>query len=367
MSRSNKPVIALFSASLVGGGAERVLVNLARGFISRGLSVDVVLSRATGEYLSDLPAEVRIVNLNSRRVLTSLPGLVSYLRRCRPVAVIGFQDHCNIAAAWARKLANDDCRVIATVHTTWSGALNANRTIRQTILKHVAKSSYSRGVSVVAVSEGVADDMAKAVGVARRLIRVIYNPIVDDRLTQLAQQDIDHPWFVPCGDPVIVGVGRLAEEKDFSTLLRAFSLVRAEARCRLVLLGEGPERTKLQQLARNLGIEHDTQFAGFVKNPYPYMKRATAFVLSSSREGLPTALVEALALGTPVISTDCRNGPREILCDGKFGKLAPVGDARALARAVLDVFRGTPRIDPAAVARFSFEAAVNSYLELASS
>ncbi|NLO89188.1 MAG: glycosyltransferase, partial [Clostridia bacterium] len=188
--------------------------------------------------------------------------------------------------------------------------------------------------AVVAVSQGVADDLVKTTGLMRELIKVIYNPIVTPELLEKAKESIGHPWFKPGQPPVILSAGRLTAAKDFPTLIHAFARVRAERLARLMILGEGEERPNLESLVRELGLESDVSMPEFVENPYAYMARAAVFVLSSAWEGFGNVLVEAMAVGTPVVSTDCPSGPAEILEGGKWGKLVPVGDVEKLAKAL---------------------------------
>lgn len=357
--------IALFSPSLALGGAERVLVNLAQGFMDRGRQIDVVLSKATGEYIPQLPRNATVVDLNSRRVLTSLPGLVRYLRERRPATLIAFQDHCGIIAIWARAIAGVPTQIIPTVHTAWSGSLREQSGIKLRLLRYVARFAYSRVRSVVAVSNGVAEDLSHTLQLMPEMIKVIYNPIIDDRIWDLANEPMRHPWFDSGEPPVVIAVGRLSPEKDFVTLIRAFALLRHQVSCRLIVLGDGPERGSLERLAWDLGVNINVQFTGFVTNPYVYMKHSAVFVLSSLREGLPTALVEALSLNVPVVSTDCAHGPREILCNGLYGALVPVGDADAMASALVSVLRVKPRINTTvAAAPFTFDRALKAYTSL---
>jgi len=357
--------VALFSPSLIPGGAERVLVNLARGFIDRERQVDIVLSHATGEYIRQLPRDATVVDLGSRRVLSSLPGLVRYLRKRRPIGLIAFQDHCSVVAIWARALAGVPTQIIPTVHTTWSRVLCEQSSLKVRLLRYIARFTYPSASTVVAVSRGVADDLSDVLQIMPELIKVIYNPIIDERISELASEPMSHPWFGSDQVPVVIAAGRLSPEKDFATLLRAFATIRHQLPCRMIVMGDGPERCSLEKLARDLGIDGDVQFPGFVPNPYVYMKHAAVFVLSSLREGLPTALVEALSLNVPVVSTDCAHGPREILCNGLYGTLVPVGDADAIASAVADVLRTRPQTNAAnAVAPFTLDRALQSYTAL---
>ena len=222
--------------------------------------------------------------------------------------------------------------------------------------------------AIVAVSDGVADRLAQATGLPRGSIRTVYNPVVGPELPTLAAEPVGHPWFRHGGPPVVLGAGRLVEQKDFPTLLRAFALVRRARPARLVILGDGPAGAceGLRAIAAALGCAEDLDLPGFVANPFAYMARAAAFALSSLHEGLPGVLIQALACGCPVVSTDCPSGPREILDGGRYGRLVPVGDHEALARAILacldDPSGREERV--ARAAAFGLERAVDRYLEL---
>lgn len=327
--------LALFLPSLQGGGAERAMLNLAQGFAERGLAVDLVLAKAEGPYLSQIPLGVRMVNLGASRVLTSLPSLVRYLRRERPKALLSALDHANVVALWAQKLSGVPVRVVVSVHSTPSQAAANAKSLRARFMPFWIRSFYPWAHTIVAVSQGVAEDLVRLSGLPKEKVRVIYNPVVTPELYARAEEHLEHPWFAPGEPPVVLGVGRLTAAKDFSTLIRAFSLVRQERLARLMILGEGEERPKLEALIRELGLDNDVALPGFVENPYKYFKGARVFVLSSRWEGFGNVLVEAMALGTPVVSTDCPSGPSEILEGGKWGRLVSVGDVEALARAIV--------------------------------
>ena len=220
---------------------------------------------------------------------------------------------------------------------------------------------FPAAAHVAAVSRGVAENVAAVIGVPEQRLSVIYNPAVLPSALRRTAEAPDHPWFADGGPPVILGVGRLAPQKDFPTLLEAFRLVRAERPCRLLVLGEGPSRRELEARVRTLGLEAHASLPGWVENPYAFMARAALFALSSRHEGFPGALVEALACGCPAVSTDCPAGPAEILEDPAL--LAPVGDPAALAGVML---RALARpADKAALrakaARFSIERAAEGY------
>ena len=357
--------VAIFLPSLRGGGAERVMVNLARGFVERGLQVDLVLAKAEGPYLSQVPQSVRVVDLKSKRVLYSLPGLVRYLRRERPKALLYAMDHANVVALWAKKLARVPTRVVVSVHSTISIATKRAKNMRGRMMPLFIRKFYPWADAVVAVSKGVAEDLLKIAGLPKEKIRVIYNPVITPDLLTKAEEPVDHPWFRPGEPPVILGIGRLTEAKDFPTLIRAFALVRKERPARLMILGEGEERPKLEALVRELGLEKDVALPGFVDNPYKYMKRAAVFVLSSRWEGLPTVLIEALALGMPVVSTDCPSGPREILNGGRWGRLVAVGDVGSMAKAIEETLaRPVSQMAQGALSSFELATVIDRYLNV---
>jgi glycosyltransferase involved in cell wall biosynthesis len=224
---------------------------------------------------------------------------------------------------------------------------------------------YPWADGIIAVSQGVADDLGQITRLSSDRIQVIYNPIVLPELFTLAQEPVEHPWFKPGEPPVILGVGRLHPQKDFPTLIRAFAEVRKVQQARLMILGDGPERQALTTLVSELGLIEDVAFPGFVQNPYAYMSKAAVFVLSSAWEGLGNVLVEAMAIGTPVVSTNCESGPGEILDGGKYGRLVPVGDSRAIAQAITSVLAGnTQKLDPGWLDQFTLEVCVQKYIDL---
>jgi len=225
---------------------------------------------------------------------------------------------------------------------------------------------YRRPDVIVAVSHGVADSLVKRLGIARENIKVVYNPVVDEGIQEKSTEDVDHSWFLPGAPPVILGVGRLIKQKDFRTLIEAFSLLRKRRQVRLMILGEGGEREALHQLIEQLDLSNDVQMPGFVANPFKYMRRAKMFVLSSVFEGLGNVLIEAMACGTPVISTDCPSGPAEILQGGRWGRLVDVGDVSGMAQAITAVLEQEQCPDVAKrAADFGVKVAFEKYLELA--
>lgn len=354
--------VALFLPNLAGGGAERVFALLAEGLADRGIDTEVVLVQAIGPHLASVAAAVPVVDLNVSATRYSLLPLARYLRRRRPDVLVTALGHANIIAVWARWLARVRTVVVITHHLSLPPSRSSAGARWWAGLR---SRFYPWADAIVAVSRDMAVELATGIGVPRDRIDVILNPVITPDLADQAAAPLEHPWFAPGQPPVLLGIGRLVPQKDFGTLLRAFALVRQQRPARLMILGEGEERPALEALARDLGLADDVAMPGFVSNPYPYLQGAATFVLSSLYEGLPTVLIEALALGTPVVSTDCPSGPREILEDGQHGRLVPIRDHAALAAAISLTLDETPAPVPAErLQEYRQADAVDNYLQL---
>jgi len=310
------------------------MVNLAEGVARRGYPVDLVLAKAKGPYLEQVAETVRVVDLNAYRCAASLPGLARYLVRERPGAMLSVTSGANVVALLARRLVGLPSRLVVNEQNTLSQWVNRSSNWRIRLTPRLVKYSYRWANAVVAVSHGVADDLIATWRIPADRVEVIYNAGVTPQLRRKALAQVDHPWLDSGQPPLVLAVGSLTVQKDFGTLLRAFAKVRANRPARLMILGEGRERPRLEESVRALGLEEDVQLPGWIDNPYAYMTRASVFTLSSRWEGLPTVLVEALYCGARVVATDCPNGPREILKNGEYGRLVPVGDVDELARAI---------------------------------
>lgn len=368
--------LAIYISNLTGGGIERVAVNLANEIAERGLAVDLVLAKAEGAFLNQVRPRVRVVDLGASRVLTSLlalgryvPALTRYIRRERPRAMLSIMNHANVIALVARRLSGIETRLIVSEHNNLSASIQRNLTAIGArcgpIMPWVMRCTYPWADRVVAVSMGVADDLAWRIKLPRKKIDVIYNPAVTDQIALSAVAPLHHPWFAPGEPPVILGVGHLITRKGFDLLLGAFAKLRKTCPARLVIIGEGRQRPVLEALINQLGIGKDAALAGFQANPFNYMRHAALFVLSSDHEGLPTVLIEAMACGTSVISTNCPSGPAEILENGKWGRLVPTGNVDALADAMLATLADTKHPDVAQRAKdFTVEMSVDRYMDV---
>jgi len=355
--------VTFFLPNLAVGGAERALVNLAAGFARRGFETDFVLVKAEGELLANLPVQARVVDLNLSSTYACLYPLTRYLRQARPSVVISALDLTNLFMLIARQFSRIPLKLAITLHSTIS--IQYRPFIKKKLEKILLGWFYPAADEIVAVSRGVAEDYCRYTRLAPERVRVIYNPIILPGLSQQCHAHLEHPWFQPGQPPVILGVGRLTFPKNFQLLIRAFRQVRENHLCRLLILGEGDQRPELEALAADTGLQAEISMPGAVTNPYAYMSRAAGLVLSSRYEGLPTVMVEAMACGCPVISTDCPSGPREILNDGQYGYLVPMDDATSLAQAIIRTLAGEARRPPAEwLQQFELDYATGQYIQL---
>ncbi len=361
---SQQPDIALFVPLLLGGGAERVMVDLAGGFAERGFNVDLVLGRAEGVYLPSVSSRVNVVDLSSSRTVTALPRLAQYLRQNKPKALMATLEHANVVALMAGLLTGHKTRLVIREANTPSASATKAKSVPAKSVARLMRWLYPKADGIVAVSEGVANDLSSTLAIPQEKVSVILNPVLTNRVFELAKAPSPHSWLEDT-IPVILGVGRLTTQKDFPTLIRAFAKVRSQRQARLLILGEGQDQVELESLACNLGVASDVHFAGFAENPFAYMARASVYVLSSIYEGLPNALIQAMALGIPAVATDCPSGPKEVLEDGRYGELVPMGDCETMATAILKTLEsGCNCVDEAWRNRYQVDTVIDQYLEL---
>lgn len=362
MSARRLAVLTSFSGR---GGVERMILNLLTAMAELGHDVDLLAVRAGALPQGGVGPGVRVVDLGVTHTGTALGPLIRYLRRERPAALLCAKDRAIRVAVLGRLISGARCRLLGRLGTNLSAALESRRPAERWLRRVPMRLLYPLADGVVAVSEGVAEDTVRVTGIARERIRVIRNPVINDRLRELAAASVDHRWIGPGQPPVVLGAGRMTHQKGFPVLLRAFARVRRDRDCRLLILGEGRDRESLLAMAGELGVGADVDLPGFVANPYGYMARAALFVLSSAWEGSPNVLTEALALGLPVVSTDCPSGPSELLEDGRFGPLVPVGDHEAMAVAISGILDGRLTFDDPeeAVRDYRAEVSARRYLQ----
>lgn len=351
--------IALYIPSLEGGGAERVIINLAGEFVYRGFSVDLVLVQKKGSYINEVHSKVNIVDLKAKRVSSSLFPLVRYIQREKPDVVLSTLNHANLIAILANKIAGVHSHCVIRVPSYFS-------LTEKWHIKSLAKVLYPKSNRIIAVSHGVKQDLAKTLHIPKDKICVLYNPIHNKSITEMARKDVDHLFFKNKKDKIILGVGNLIKDKDFGTLLKAFfELNKKLENIKLIILGEGEERKSLERLIEELNIKESVSLPGFINNPYAYMARADALVLSSLSEGFPNVIVEAMACGTSIVSVDCPGGVSEILQQGKYGMLTRQGNVMALADAMNEILENP--FDPDMLKKraneFDIEEIASKYLE----
>lgn len=362
-SPTASPRIALYLNHLEIGGAETIFIELARGFVELGFEVDVVLGEKHGALLSQIPATAKVLDLNVSNAALAIPKLAQYLRREKPAAFLAITELTSLAAIAAKLISRIPVHVMIVLATTISRHKRAP--LKKKLERILVSLLYPKADSIISVSRGAAEDLVRYAGLDPRRVKVIYSPIIKPSLLRQMKDPIEHPFFEKNDIPVILGVGRLSEPKNFPLLLRAFSLLRQKMRVRLLIVGEGEMRPALEDLAQTLGIAEDFSLPGFVPSPYPYMSRASVFVMSSTWEGLPGALIEAMACGAPVVSADCPSGPAEILDGGKYGHLVPVEDAQALADAIVASLNGDQRKPPPEwLEQFQSSSVLKQYLQI---
>ena len=359
--------ICIYITSFGDGGVERMMVNLARGLSGLGMQVDFIVKHTQAPYLDNLPPAVRLIEFGQGEEAESVGTLLRYLEQNRPAALISAKRKADIVAMRAKRKTTAPTRFFLRPGSSISERLRARNAglLKRWLTRRNMRWLYGEADGVIAVSECIARDVIHIAGIDPARVHVVRNPNITPELYGLAAAPLDHPWFEPGQPPVLLGIGGLRKAKDFPTLLRAFARVNRQRPCKLMILGKGHLHESLIALAQELGISERVALPGFVDNPYAYLSRATLFVLSSLWEGSPNVLTEALALGTPVVATDCRCGPGEITQNGKYGALVPVGDVEALGNAILETLDNPRDRDwlKTAVQEYTMSKSAAAYLE----
>lgn len=360
------PKIAIFMSTSGHSGVDRAMRNLIPALASRGYKVDLLKVRRHGPELHDVPPNVRVLDTGAATTYAALPYLIRYLKQERPAVLLGDKDRVNRTALIAQWLAGRTAstRLVLSSGTTISIDLQHRGWLERWIQRCSMRYLYPFADQVIVTCEAVADDMATYTGLPRQHIRSVASPVVPASLFTETQPQPDHLWFGGDRQPIILGVGELAPRKDFMTLIHAFARLRAKRDARLVIGGKGREKDALQRLCVDLGVQDCVDFIGFRPDVYSFMAHANLFVMTSRWEGLGFVLIEALACGTSVVALDCPSGPAEILDNGRYGPLVPVGNVEALASAMERVLQAP--VDAAtnreAARRYEIESAATEYL-----
>lgn len=351
--------IVLFVPVLNGGGAERMLRHLGAEFAKRGYHCDLVVATDKGPPLEEAAAGVSVVHLHKRNSRSAIPAFASYLRRSEADVLMSTVFSANIAAIFAASLSRTNIRVVLREAARTDAQLATHRRWRRAIDLALRRLAYPRADFVVAVSEDLRSNLVDSGLVPAKNCCVIHNPITRPHRSGNSASRKAFP-------PEVVACGRLEHQKDYPTLLRAFATVLESRDARLTILGDGSLRENLKQLARELGISSLVRFVGFVDDPTPFLERSSVFVHTSTYEGFPSAILEAVLTGCQIVATDAPGGTREILQGGKLGALVPVGDYKAVATAILRLLSGEEEfsIPPTYGQRFSLEAVADEYLKV---
>ncbi|MGE5417230.1 MAG: glycosyltransferase [Acidobacteriota bacterium] len=343
-----KDTIAIYIPDLMCGGVERVMIDLANGIKDYDYEVDLVLSSAEGPFLNQVPAGINIVDLKCKRVLFSLPKLIKYLRLRQPSIVLTAKDHVNILAIISTMFSQRTKSIIAIhdmancMYYLFNPETDLRTRTKEKVIQYMAKILYPKTAAIIAVSQAAAEELSSFYDIDPRRINVVYNPLDFERISFLSQQDVDHPWFREGQPPVILAIGRLEQEKDFATLIRAFAVVGKQIQARLIIMGVGSQQAGLQNLIESLNLQNEAVLWGYEENPYKYIKAAGVVVLSSKYETLPTVLIETLYLQTGFVATKSYGGIHEIIGEPNYPYIVPIGDHIRLAQALIDYLNNRP-------------------------
>lgn len=372
--------ISFLVRHLKSSGISLVVINLINSLIQYDFFIDlVILDTTESPYLSQISKAVRIIDLkmpisgsNLQNPFQLIISISNYIRKEKPDILFANIWLYNILIIFAKLLGNNSTKltIIEHDHLLISLKNSSQSNVKKQpminkILPFLVAKFYPLADNLVAVSQSLARDLEEAFNFSKGQIKTIYNPIYNEQLGEKAREFIDHPWFKEGEPPVILGVGRLAKEKDFATLIRSIALVRKSKNVRLMILGEGIERKKLENLVKELELENQVLMPGFVINPYAYMSKASVFVLSSTREGLSNVLIEAMTCNVPIVSTNAKGGVLEVLADGKYGEIVPVGDYQTMADTIIQVLEGNNKtFDRSWLKQFSIENVTKQYIDL---
>ena len=333
--------VCILLDNLEVGGAERIAINIAEQMKKSGISVEIVVSKRHGEFEEQVPEDIQIVELDSKDVpfvgvLGDIFALSSYLNKADHDGLISFKTNTNILSPLARLISDWNGTILIREMGLSRETFNNSSTLKFWATIALAALTYRIADELFVVSEGVSKEVRKTLLIDEDKITKVYNPVISE-----SEIGHNHPW--PCNEwfqddyTVIVAAGRLVSAKSFDTLIKSVPhLLAHNDNIRVLILGDGEKKQKLNHLSRELGVEQYVDLMGYVSNPNDYIYNSSLFVLSSIREGLPTVLIEALACGTPIVSTNCEYGPEEILCSGKYGTLVPTNDPQRLAEGAIE-------------------------------
>lgn len=353
--------LAFFMPFLAGGGAERVILTLAEEFSKRNIKIYLFLAKYKGEYIPQVPSNVKIINLDTTSIYI-IWRLSYFLKKINPDVLFSAMDRPNIITICSKIFSNYRGKTIISVHTTITRSCYNIPSLKSLMTLFLIKMLYNKADLIVTVSRGVANDLKNILKTGKKII-TIYNPFNIEKIIEKSREPISHSWFKEKKIPIVLSIGRLTKAKNFPLLIKSIGIARKKTPINLMILGEGEDRAKLVKLIKRLKLQENVRMPGFVDNPYKYMKQASVFVLPSLWEGFGNVLVEALATSTPIVSTDCPNGPREILENGKKGTLVPTANPHAMADAILKIIENPKEITSLDIDKFNSEKIAQTYID----
>lgn len=358
---NQKKTIALFVPSMRIGGAEKAFVKIANELINLGFQVDFITFLKETNLEIYLSPKVRLINFDKKNAYLSLLPLVRYLVKSKPHSLLSTLDLTNLIAILAKIISRQKTTVSIYIVNNTSAQIRTkfNKRFEQLLLCYF----YPLADNIIANSYGVVDDLAKYINFPANKIKMQYIPTLDEDLVKLASEPISHPWFQENALPLILGIGRLVEQKDFNLLIESFAIVNQQITSNLLIIGEGEQYEMLQNNILKLGLKEHVELIGNIINPYPYVKKAALLAVPSKWDGLSMILIETMYLKIPVICTDCISGPKEALDNGKYGILVPVGNVNALSEGIIEILNGNhPVVDSSWMEQYSVEIGVPQLL-----
>ena len=357
--------LAVFLATSGHSGVDRVMGNLLPAIAERNIRVDLLHVKNHGPYI-EADGNLRVIELGTAHAYSSALPLIKYLRKVRPDTLLSDKDRVNRVAIVASLLSGVPTRIVVRTGTTVSEDLRMRKPLDRLINGLSMRHLYKKTHKVILPSSDAVEDFLKVTHLPEHQVLSVPSPVLTPELIKKASGNCKHPWLLDKKVPVVVGIGELSGRKDFATLIRAFARVRSKRPVRLVIFGEGKQRHSLEALVASLDLSESVDLPGFSVNPYPELTRADLYVHSSTVEGSPVALMEAVSLGVPSVSTNCPSGPREILQDGRFGPLVGIGDIEAMAAAMILTLDNPPDREfiRKAGRAFTLEESTSAYLRV---
>jgi glycosyltransferase involved in cell wall biosynthesis len=358
--------VCFYLASFGDGGVERMITNIALGMSQAGVRVDFIVNKNGAPFIDILEGKVNFIEPD-KKAGNAVNWLADYFKAEQPQISMTIKDLDDFTAINARDQSGVKTKVIVRTGTALKTRFQQRGAnfLKVWIKSRKLKAMYQKADGHIVVAQGTKNELIELVDLEKDRVILIKNPVITKLMMEQKEHIINHDWFADTSKPLILGIGGFRKQKDFSTLIKAFALVNQSRPCQLVILGQGRQEARLKKLCLELGIAEHVDFPGFSNNPYAWLKRADLFVLSSLWEGSPNVLTEALAIGTPVVSTDCQSGPREVLQDGKYGELVPLQDPEAMAAAMmrtLDKPIASETLQQA-VKDYTVEASTQAYLD----